>query len=494
MAIATQTEKVQIDGSMYREYPNAHVIKAHQAAAKRILDWRAEHEAIRYFKPNASQKPVMLSDAAVRVFAGPNRVGKTTLGVTEIAWHSMGIYPEWYPERLRVKPPIRVRIAGPDFQEWAQHTLNRKIEETIPKHWITRRRRNPQGVVVRYEFKTGTVWNVMTYEQKDQQFESADFDRAWFDEPPPQSKFIATFRGLVDRAGRMLMTMTPLIEGPWLEDLYEQAVDDPNMMWFPGDIEDNMDHLDRARYEQWKRMIPEHERAARLEGKIVTLRDRIWPQFSDEVHTCAPFKAPKDASWFRAIDTHPRQPDAITWAFCTSQDDIYIAQEAEIEGSVEIVADAIKQMTPVKPQWSVIDPNAARNPVEWGKEQTVQDKYLRAGVPTILVDDNWHLGKVKIDEFLAYEADPKDKSVRTPPKLHIFTSCPKTIRQVKKATYDPQSAQMREKRDPQSKPRQKDVHFVDNARYLLMADAHYWRHRNQSETYAYKPRSARAGY
>ena len=172
---------------------------------------------ILYYEPHPKQLLFHTSASNTRAIFGGNRSGKTTSGGMEFLFHMTGLYPKWYPEAQKLKGPVIGRIVAKDFQKQVGEVIIPFLEEWLDMTLIAKKQRNPIGVPVKWIFKNGSKFDILTHEQNTEQFEGWRGHVAWFDEPPPRDKYIATLRGLVDYRGRNWLTLTPLTQ-PWLYD------------------------------------------------------------------------------------------------------------------------------------------------------------------------------------------------------------------------------------------------------------------------------------
>src|SRR3990167_4678952 len=169
------------------------------------------------FEPHPKQLEFHKAPNKYRLFLGGNRSGKTTSGLIEGLFHATGIYPTWYPNESKIESPNRGRIIISDFTKHFGETLFPKLKEWLPKELIKGYKKNHEGFIVKYFLKNGSTFDICTHEQDDIIFEGWSGHWAWFDEPPPRSKWIGTVRGLMDYSGKAWLTLTPLSEA-WIYD------------------------------------------------------------------------------------------------------------------------------------------------------------------------------------------------------------------------------------------------------------------------------------
>jgi len=138
----------------------------------------------------------------------------------EFLYHITGVYPEWYPEDMKLKGRVKGRIGAQDFQKGVGEVILVFFEEWLDNSLVAKKYRNPMGIPVKWEMKNGNVFDILTYEQATEQWEGWKGHIFWGDEPPPRDKYVATLRGLVDEGGRCWLTLTPLKQ-PWIyDDIY----------------------------------------------------------------------------------------------------------------------------------------------------------------------------------------------------------------------------------------------------------------------------------
>ena len=165
--------------------------------------------------------------ANVRLFLGSNRVGKTCCGTVEVLFHLTGFYPSWYPKERRYDRAVKGRILASDFKKAVGEVITTSLDEWIPKSLLEAKDKNNQGIYDKYfiKHKSGQIstFDIVTYEQDIGVCEGWAGDFLWYDEPPPQGHRIASARGLIDRNGWEIFTLTPLREAWIYDQLYMRS-------------------------------------------------------------------------------------------------------------------------------------------------------------------------------------------------------------------------------------------------------------------------------
>lgn len=249
------------------------------------------------------------------------------------------IEPYDLPENLEVYGPVR-RFDGdtvlPPIKALAigrtQQTVGSVIWPKIQKllgPYIKKTYGMRDGVPT--SFLIGeSLCELRSYEQEWRKFEGNDWDFAWFDEAPPESIWFSVRRGLTDRGGSGIFTMTPDIEQGWLYDLFEMAppADTETVaMSIWDNAKTNGGYIEDKEIQAWVSAIPAHERVYRVDGEWPHLVGRIYKSWDRDKHIVEPPKVKDRWPWFCAIDPHDRVPWAILWATLTERHELVVMHE-----------------------------------------------------------------------------------------------------------------------------------------------------------------------
>jgi len=286
------------------------------------VNWLKAQKLLLY-EPMPKQDLFHKSPANRRALFGGNRVGKTVAGGMEFLFHLTGQYPDWYPEEGRFKGSIKGRIIAKDFQKGVGEVVTPFLEEWLDDSIIARRIKNPMGIPTKYQLKNGSVFDILTHEQSTEQFEGWRGHVAWFDEPPPRDKYVATLRGLVDYSGRHWLTLTPLTQ-PWIYDeVYTNP--DPQTFCVTIDIRENT-YLSESAIKEFENSLTHEEKEARLHGKFMHLSGLIYKEFTTETHVIEPPVIKPHWSRYMAIDPHERTPTAVLWVAVDEKDNHFLTR------------------------------------------------------------------------------------------------------------------------------------------------------------------------
>lgn len=415
-----------------------------------------------FYEPYDKQLQFHTSKAPIRALFGGNRSGKTTAGVVELLFHVTGAYPDWYPKEHRFSGSVKARIVCTDFQKGAAEVIIPALEEWLDNSLVKRKVKNPIGVPVKWELKNGSVFEILTHEQSTDQFEGWKGHLAWFDEPPPRDKYVATLRGLVDFQGKCWLTLTPLTQ-PWVYDEIYTRSDGEKVFVVTTDIRNNP-HLSLEAIEQFERNLSEEEKEARLHGRFLHLTGLVYKEFDPMIHICEPIKPKTHWTRYFAIDPHERNPTACMWFAVDQQDNHWVYDELWLpDMDIEMIAHAIHvQEGELTPKIRLIDPhNDKDNAIAGGFN--IRRELMKYGIYCERANSDPALGKSRIRAALK----PKYSHILKTeiPQLRIARNCTQTIYEFQHYLWDAHRRN-KEEFEPKEQVKKKHDHFMDCLRYI----------------------------
>lgn len=439
---------------------------------------RKKRKAFLYYQPHPKQKLFHLSNAFIRLLVTGNRFGKTESSFVELCWHLTGEYPEWYPQSLRYKHSITARWACPDFEKGVGEILQEKIDKYLPWDYVTGTDKNSRGFIIKYYFKNGSKLDVATYEQELLTFEGVSRDIIHFDEPPPRDKFVASLRALVDRGGRISLSLTPISE-PWIfDELYMQEGEedkfrDLDVECISGTIYDNP-HLTMEYIKKFEAMLSPEEKEARIYGRFLKLMGLVYKQLSRAVHGKERFNIPPDWPRWMVVDPHDRRPHYCGWFAVDETDDVYFYRFAKVEGTIYDVGKYIRDTEEGAGENIIrrlIDPNFGQK-IYGNSKMTVRQEFQLAGeqleydLRFQLANDNIEAGHLRVKDYLRYNPN-LPISLTNKPKFFMFTDMREPWHDMQRYVYDEWKSNAMEK-TPQEKPKNLFKDVPDLVRYCLM--------------------------
>ena len=423
---------------------------------------------ILYYLPYPKQEQFHSSSAICRAIFGGNRSGKTTAGGMEFLFHITGMYPKWYPEAKRLKGPCIGRIIGKDFQKGIGEVIIPFLESWLDNNIVQKKYRNPIGIPVKWTLKNGSVFDILTHEQNTEQFEGWKGHIAWFDEPPPRDKYIATLRGLVDYQGRHWLTLTPLTQ-PWIyDDIYVKA-DNKRIFCIITDIRDNP-HLAPEAIIEFEKALTEEEKEARIHGKFLHLTGLVYKEFNADIHICPPVFVKKHWTRYFAIDPHERTPTACLWFAVDDQDNHWVYDELWLpDMSIEQISHAIHaQEGDLKPHVRLIDPHMDKENELAGKFN-IRKELMKHGIYCQRGSSDPYLGKQRIKHALKpFYSHLKGTEIA---QLHISSDCRNVINEFQHYIWD--NYKRSDEYNLKERAKKKDDHFMDCLRYIYNYQPRY---------------------
>jgi len=434
------------------------------------------------YVPHPKQRLFHTSDKTGRFLCGGNQSGKTTSGALEASYHLTGIYPEWYPKEQRLKSPNVGRIIVQDFKIFGE-VVEKKLFEWLPKELILSIKRGISGIQkVQVKHITGGVseFTVMTYEQADEAFQGWTGNWAWFDEPPPYDKFVATIRGLMALKGRYWITATPINE-PWLFDDFVYKKDE-DLFYLNVDIRDNP-HLSEEKIASFEKRLTEDLKEALLHGRFKHLTGLVYKMFDPAVHVIPKSRIEIKPQWpkYFVCDPHDRKPHFGVWATVDPLGTVYIIDEIKFQGTIKDFCKQILMREVYNKDWCInqseiiriLDPNKGNTPSAVSGLKLCDEFAKHAVYFTTNVNDDIALGHLAVSERLMYD---KTKPLKSPncPKLFVLDNCKELVKYFQFYVWDDWKGKSKDSRSLKEKPKENFKDFMDCVRYLIMFNPVYY--------------------
>lgn len=450
-----------------------------------------ENHALECYKPHPKQDAFHRSVARFRAFFSGNRGGKSTGGVAEDCGWALGEriwYPKSDPARYSLIPkrPVKILVLTTDWEKVREvFTEDQgdnigKVFKFLPPDAISGRpRRNHTGVIDFITLTNGsTIYfdTVRSFLSNKQSVESSDHDFIHVDEPIPEPMWKGASRGLVDRAGAAIFTLTPL-EEVWINDKFVEGGKD---YWYiRGSMEDNPS-LSAEAIEAFRKDLTPEEQECRINGVPLENAGRIYKEYDPAVHTLravprgwADFDAPSaDCTLFVYIDPHPSTPTAISFFAIPRSDDCIIQfNEIFAKGTVpewsQLIhekltftypdKDGVPKIVKRKPSWVRIDPSAyIENPVS-GFSMALE--FQNYGIPVEPAT------KALMQGILAVKQRLKNRSPEQ--MLYFSPNLVETAREFGRYRWGMENGV------PTNKPHDKDDHMMENL-YRCVLDEPAW--------------------
>lgn len=314
---------------------------------------------IYYFnRPNPIQAEILEAwlddDLKVFIASGANRIGKTT--ILTIIGHStlFGKFP-WSGQRLPFSHnlPRKVRYVGQDWDKHIAKVVIPALEKWWPKKEEVIKKKNHYGIDALWTHKrTGSTLEIMSNKQESDLHEGWEGDLVLYDEPPKRDVRVANARGLVDREGREFFACT-LLKEAWIhQDVIKRRNDDgtPDRSIFAvnADITVNIGYgISEKGVDQFTKTLTDEEKDARLKGVPSYMAGLIYPQFDRKAKNRGGHMFDRPKTWPRdwpvdiAIDTHPRESQAILFVSTSPHHNRYVIDEIFEHGDGKWIGEQI---------------------------------------------------------------------------------------------------------------------------------------------------------
>lgn len=444
---------------------------------------------------------------------GGNRSGKTTPVAKKVI-----------TEALSSK--MKIWVCGETFQD-SVAIQQRKIWELCPKNRIKYGNYDEINGFTNRKllFDNGTLITFKSYDQGREAFQSDDIDLIWNDEEPPLEVVKEQKMRLIDRNGRMIISMTSL-KGitELIADLFEDAdtIESRHAPLVKKDLPviaekngakifflwttDN-EHIHQERLMEEVKFMTEPEIMSRIYGMPNNLSGKIYMNFNKKIHVIDIEDVPTTGNQlWNILDPHDRKPWAISWELVNKNGSCYQVDEypnrnfndmqfddKTYEEYAQIIKEkesAIRKMFGCVGQTKrIIDPNFGNKTVQLaervgGQSKTTPVKELaRLGLKYDDGIDSLEAGHLEVRKWLHWKA--KGDQIVVQPKIFITNNCTNTITHLSRYSRKDimgGDGDVKDKVAPQDK--YKD--FSDLKRYFVMANPRW------IEQKAFRPHAPKA--
>ncbi len=446
---------------------------------------------IEYFnRPNPIQAALIdaFLDPRYRVLVCTmgNRGGKTTI-LTILAFATMFGKLPWNNQELVFshKSPRKVRLVGQDWESHIKTVLEPKLTEWWPKNRAVEVKKNNIGVRAFWkDLQTGSTLQILSNQSESDVGEGWDGDLIGYDEPPKRSMRIACARGLVDRGGKEIFSMT-LLKEAWVSREVMKAVDedgnpDRTIFTISGSTYDNLGYgLTKENIEQYRKTLNPDEEQARIWGIPSYMSSLIWP-IDRKLHVRERFRVPMHWIVDWAIDFHPAKPWACMAVATDERNFKYVIDEIWEHGTPEYIADSIVRKI-IDGKYRIA--NIIIDPLSRGdgnNEDTVYERmqkvFMSYGFVMRVGSKEKENGITIIKDFL--------RAQNGIPGLYFFHDCKKTIQQCEDWIYDPETL----------KPSKKDDDMPENLYRIGLLNTQWWEQEEYEPRRERQSRNAVTGY
>lgn len=394
------------------------------------------------------------------VFGG-NRSGKTECGAVECVWIARGIHP-YLTNRANTEGWV-VSLSTQVQRDVAQ----KKIMHYLEKSWIEKvvMSSGSQGsaeygvidyILVKNVFGGISKIGFKSCEAGREKFAGTSLDYVWFDEEPPLDVYQECQMRVLDRAGRIFGTMTPLKGLSWVYDEIFLNVRNNKEVWCIFMEWADNPFLPVKEVEYMTESLSEESLNSRRYGKFGVGQGLVYPEFDPGIHVIQPFQVPVEWQDKLSIDPGLNNPLSCHWYAVDGDGNVYVvAEHYESKKDVNYHAEKIKEISR-RLNWhadsrgryeALIDSAANQRTLACSK--SVAELFYDNGIAVnTKVNKDVFSGINRVKEYL------KVKNGR--PKLFIFENCVNMIREIKGYWWGANDS-----------PKKVDDHAMDELRYYI---------------------------
>lgn len=477
------------------------------------LEYRRTVNPIKYHKLLPMQQRFKDDKALLKCIFGGNRSGKSEGAADDVL--SFGLEKE----------KARIWICGETFQD-SIAIQQRKIWNLVPRRRILYGNYDEINGFTNRKLllDNGTLYTFKSYDQGTKVFQSDDIDLVWNDEEPPADIYKEQRMRLIDRNGRMIISMTSLKgvtelieeifeeydpletqEAPLIKEVLPRVAEKNGAKFYFLWTTENP-HINHERTLLEAELMTRDEKKSRIYGMPINLTGRIYPAVSRDIHVVQSIEDMPEGHYtlYHVLDPHDMKPWAMIWVAVHKTGSAYVIDEYPnrdffdvIEHKTyaeygEIIKDKekyMKEMFGVGVRRRIIDPNFGNKTVQLARRQggqtsTTPKKEL-GKLGFVFKDgiDALEAGHMKVREMLHYSRDEESQEIIKQPQLKFLEGCRNTVRSMLRySRKDPEtsSGDIRDKVGPHEK--YKD--HPDCVRYGAMSNMRFYDDKefNQTET------------
>lgn len=395
------------------------------------------------------------------VFGG-NRSGKTECGAVEAVYMARGNHP--YRENKKNVFGWVVSLSTQVQRDVAQA----KVLHYLNPYWIQdvtmlsgKKDSLKYGVIdqimIKNVFGGTSVIGFKSCDQGREKFQGSSLDFVWFDEEPPKDIYEECRMRVLDKAGDIFGTMTPLKGLTYIYDEIFLNKGNSSEVWYEFMEWADNPFLKREEFEELSKSLSLDQIESRRYGRFKSNTGLVYPEFDENFHVIEPFDIPPEWQDIISIDPGLNNPLSAHWYAVDYDGNVYAVAEHFVAGKdVSYHANAIKEISK-KLGWKVggdgkvcaiID--SAANQKTLALNKSVTELFFEQGVNVNpKVNKDMFSGIQMVKQYLNKE-DAK-------PKLFIFKNCVNLIRELKSYWWGSGDS-----------PKKYDDHCLDELRYYLM--------------------------
>lgn len=431
----------------------------------KIIETLHEKNPLHFFYPYPKQHLFLANRSRFKWILGGNRSGKTVTCVVDDIIQAIDrkACPDHLLQYKKFDPPFKFRIVAMDFDQ-IELVIFEAMKAWLPPDQLLGgswdKAYNSQRRILR--FKNGSLCQFKTFEQPAKNHGGAPLHRVHLDEEPPEDIWRENNVRVIDYAGDILCSMTPVEGLTWMYDTFlvpwEKGIL-KNAYIQPVDMDDNP-FLTTDAKEQALQDYSKDEREARKTGKFIHFHGKVYPEFCQDSdhYQIVPEGPPAPGAFiYLGIDPGIRNMCGVVFCSHTANDTLTIFDELAVKdlNVEEVVLEIAKKLSVygITYNWAVLDPAAGNREFTTGR--SIEQEFKDKGIRCFLGQNDPRAGINRVKVRLEHN------------KLLVAANCEETIREFRKYRWakPPKKSQA----DPAEAVIKKDDHLLDAIRYVCMA-------------------------
>ena len=264
----------------------------------REQDDRIKYNKLKHYKPYGKQ--VLFHNLSTkyteRCLMAGNQLGKSLAGSMEAAYHTTGLYPDWWEGKKFNRPNVgwACGVTGEVVRDTVQRLLLGRFESgdigigSIPKDHILGLQRGMgtpnllDHIKIKHISGGTSIINLKSYTQGREKFQGDTIDWVWFDEEPDRAVYTEGLTRTNASGQFAWLTYTPLLG---MSETTHSFLEAPhsNQVVINMTIED-VDHYSEEAKASIIASYPAHEREARIKGIPTLGEGRIFPVSEESLY------------------------------------------------------------------------------------------------------------------------------------------------------------------------------------------------------------------
>lgn len=334
--------------------------------------------------------------------------------------------------------------------------------------------------------QTGSVleFNHCQYEQDVYKFQSAEYDRLYFDELTHFTQFIYSY--LLSRLRTIRPDIHPQVKSGsnpgnvghlWVNNRFiagakpntivpridEESGAEYSTMFIPAKVSDNRFIMDNdPSYVGRLMRLPEDERKALLDGDWNAFKGQFFKEWKTKYHVCEPFDIPSNWKRFRCLDWGYRNPSCCLWLAVNPDGRVYVYRELYQANLTDgELAHKILDMSGTEEiSYTVADPSLW-SITQFERGESIAMRLMENGVELIKGDNGRMSGANVVRSYLELLKVKRGTRWFKQPTLTFFSNCQHCISTIPALIFD--------KNNSEDVDTSGDDHAYDALRYGLMS-------------------------